>query len=160
MRRGPSHPAARFARINTRHPNRSPSHPLFACAACLPACQNLPTSPLSSSKSLWRIRTAARNPSTSRDAFQIVPPHLLLRHDGDYSDCSTCHASTPLSKEYARSIISTSTPRIEIGRNSRRKEFFTDDGRSDAARGGLRLTRSSRADRVEIFICTEFSHEN
>lgn len=43
LRRGPSHPAARFARINTRHPNRSPSHPLFACAACLPAC--LPTRP-------------------------------------------------------------------------------------------------------------------
>lgn len=45
LRRGPGHPAARFARINTRHPIQSPSHPLFACAACLCllACQNLPT---------------------------------------------------------------------------------------------------------------------
>lgn len=99
LRRGPSHPAARFARINTRHPNRSPSHPLFACAACLPACppacQNLP------SKSLWRIRTASsqirQHPETlSKSSATITPPivpRVTLRgrryrriHDRSYRD--------------------------------------------------------------------------
>lgn len=103
LRRGPSHPAARFARINTRHPNRSPSHPLFACAACLPACPpaclpaRLPKPAVQ--VSLENSNGLLPNPSTSRDAFQIVRheppivPRVTLRgrryrriHDRSYRD--------------------------------------------------------------------------
>lgn len=102
LRRGPSHPAARFARINTRHPNRSPSHPLFACAACLPACLPARLPKPAVQVSLENSNGLLPNPSTSRDAFQIV------RHDYT-TDCSTCHASwTPLSSN-TRSIISRPT---------------------------------------------------
>lgn len=137
LRRGPSHPAARFARINTRHPNRSPSHPLFACAACLPACQNLPTS----SKSLRRIP----NPSASRDAFQIVLPSPR----GDYA-AIVPRVTLPKS---IRSIISRPTSKIgRRFRRARRKEFFRDDGRAwDAVEHNVLR-------RVEVF-SLEFSRE-
>lgn len=87
LRRGPSHPAARFARINTRHPNRSPSHPLFACAACLPACppacQNLP------SKSLWRIRTASSQIHQHPETLSKSPRlHHRLFHVSRFVDAA------------------------------------------------------------------------
>lgn len=94
MRRGPGHPAARFARINTRHPNRSPSHPLFACAACLPAktCRLRLSRPPSLSGEFERPPEIRQHPemlsksflptssSATMEITAIVPRVTLRRH--------------------------------------------------------------------------------
>lgn len=151
LRRGPSHPAARFARINTRHPNRSPSHPLFACAACLPACLPARLPKPAVQVSLENSNGLLPNPSTSRDAFQIV------RHDYT-TDCSTCHASwTPLSSN-TRSIISR--PTFSRGETRKKRDWgsvvaalFGGGGASSSVRRA-----TSRWNLLEIRL--EFSREN
>lgn len=124
---------------------------LPALPACLPACLPARLPKPAVQVSLENSNGLLPNPSTSRDAFQIV------RHDYT-TDCSTCHASwTPLSSN-TRSIISR--PTFSRGGTRKKRDWgsvvaalFGGGGASSSVRRA-----TSRWNLLEIRL--EFSREN